>query len=236
MQMKQNNLFGEEWYEDKTIKEAENNIIKEYIPFLKGIKTEDCFINIDNLEDLERIVKTCTLCGLRESCTQSVFGEGKSNAKLMLVGEGPGQEEDKQGVPFVGPAGHLLDKILQAVELSREEVYISNVFKCKPPKNRLVNPNEVKLCRSYLEAQIRLISPKLIVCLGSLATHTIMDSKVHIPQVRGKIFIRQDIKIIPTFHPANLLRNEGYKKSAWKDFKLIRDEYKKIVSRLTTNY
>jgi DNA polymerase len=160
-----------------------------------------------------------------------VFGDGNINADILFIGEGPGKDENEQGIPFVGRAGQLLNKILEASEFKRSEVYIANVVKCRPPGNRLPNPDEVKECRSYLEAQIRIINPKIIVCLGALACQTVIDSKAKIGQTRGKWFMRNGIKIMATYHPAALLRNESYKRPAWEDFKLIRDEYKKLTGK-----
>ena len=154
-----------------------------------------------------------------------VFGEGKNDARLMLVGEGPGMDEDLQGRPFVGKAGQLLDKILQAAGLPRQEVFIGNVVKCRPPGNRLPHPDEVRVCKNYLEAQIRIIKPQILVCMGSLATQVIIDPRARITMIRGKWFNRQGIKMMAVFHPAALLRNPSYKRPTWEDFKQIRDEY-----------
>lgn len=153
-----------------------------------------------------------------------VFGDGLEDADIMLVGEGPGQSEDEIGLPFVGRAGQLLDRILEATGISRPQVYITNVVKCRPPGNRLPNPNEIAACRGYLEAQIRLVKPRIMICLGALATQTLVDGKAKITQVRGKWFVRSGIMIMPTFHPAALLRNESLKRPVWEDFKQIRQE------------
>lgn len=196
--------------------------------FLPGVQAEDSFPAINDYADLQKEALKCNRCRLRSSCQQVVFGDGKPDAKLMLIGEGPGKDEDAAGIPFVGRAGQLLDKILQAAEIKRQEVYIGNVVKCRPPGNRLPNPDEVKECRNYLEAQIRIIKPQMIVCLGALASQTVIDPKARIGQVRGKWFARNGIKIMATYHPAALLRNESYKRPVWEDFKQIRDALKTL--------
>ena len=196
-----------------------------YIPFIPGVKPQEAYLELNTLSELEQRAKSCRQCRLREGCRQVVFGEGKSNARLMLVGEGPGMDEDLQGRPFVGKAGQLLDKILAAAELPRQEVYIGNVVKCRPPGNRLPHPDEVRFCRNYLEAQIRIIKPQIVVCMGSLATRVVVDPRASITMTRGKWFTRQGISIMAVFHPAALLRNPPYKRPTWEDFKQIRDEY-----------
>lgn len=194
-----------------------------YQTFLPGLKPDEA--NKDaGWSDLEELAKQCTRCPLRAGCRQVVFGDGYTRADIMLVGEGPGQSEDELGKPFVGKAGKLLDKILEAAGFKREQVYIANVVKCRPPDNRLPNPNEIAACRGYLEAQIRLCKPQILICLGALATQTIVEPKAKITQVRGRWFTRQDVMIMPTYHPAALLRNEKLKRPVWEDFKLIRQE------------
>ena len=204
---------------------------KAYVPFLPGIKMEESFREIENYQELHDLVIKCQRCRLRGSCQQVVFGDGNIHADILFIGEGPGQDEDRQGIPFVGKAGQLLNKILAAAEFTRHETYIANVVKCRPPGNRLPSPDEVKECRKYLEAQIRIIKPKIIVCLGSLACQTVIDPKAKISLTRGKWFIRNGVKIMASYHPAALLRNESYKRPTWEDFKLIRDEYKSLKAQ-----
>lgn len=228
MDPKQPDLFGELFAEPE-IKEAKREDLREFVlPFLPGVKIEESYPHIIKLDELMQDALKCQGCRLRSTCKQVVFGEGPYNSRIMFIGEGPGKDEDEQGKPFVGRAGQLLDKILEAAEIPRKEVYISNVVKCRPPGNRLPNPDEVNICRGYLEAQIRIIKPDIIVCLGSLASQVIISPKARITQIRGKWFTRQGIMIMPTFHPAALLRNESYKRPCWEDFKMIRDEYKKL--------
>lgn len=199
--------------------------------FLPGIKMGEGYPDIQDYRQLQAIAGGCQRCGLRSTCSQVVFGDGNLEAKIMFIGEGPGKDEDEQGIPFVGRAGQLLDKILAAAEFDRQQVYITNVVKCRPPGNRLPNPDEIKACRPYLEAQIRLLAPRMIICLGAAATQTVIDPKARITQVHGRWFARDGIKMMATFHPAALLRNPNYKRPAWEDFKMIRDEYQRICGR-----
>lgn len=209
--------------------EPEQEEAKEaYVPFLPGLKADQARSEISDFEQLKFIASTCTLCRLRSTCNGVVFGEGPLSSKMMLIGEGPGHDEDLQGRPFVGRAGQLLDKILIASEINRADVYIANIVKCRPPQNRLPGIEEVKACKGYLEAQIRLIKPKIIVCMGALASQVVIDPRARISQIRGKWYTRQGIKIMAVFHPAALLRNAEYKRPTWEDFKLIRDEYKRV--------
>ena len=211
MSIEQPGLFGQ-----PEIKQSQEDSREEqslaYIPFIPGVKPEEAYLELESLSGLEQRAKSCQLCRLREGCRQVVFGEGKSNARLMLVGEGPGMDEDLQGRPFVGKAGQLLDKILQAAGLPRQEVFIGNVVKCRPPGNRLPHPDEVRVCKNYLEAHIRIIKPQILVCMCSLATQVIIDPRARITITRGKWFNRQVIKMMAVFHPAALLRNPSYKR------------------------
>ncbi len=221
MTKKQPGLFGNT---GPTYEEMVRESPSKYISFLPGLEEGEGYTEITEMSDLEILVRDCHLCPLREGCTQVVFGEGAEDADIMLVGEGPGKSEDEIGRPFVGRAGELLNRILAAVDISRSEVYIANVVKCRPPGNRLPNLNEIKACRGYLEAQIRIIKPKILICLGALATQTLVDGKAKITVIRGRWFTRQGIMIMPTYHPAALLRNESLKRPVWEDFKMIRQE------------
>jgi len=231
MTIEQQGLFDEE--EPK--KQADNSVARfipepvQDIAFLPGVKIEEAYPDFNDLELLKNQALGCQGCRLRETCKQVVFSTGRVNSKIIFVGEGPGSDEDEQGIPFVGRAGQLLNQILTAAELTREEVYITNVVKCRPPGNRLPNPDEVKVCRNYLEAEIRIIQPKIIVCLGAAATQAVVDPRAKISQLRGKWLQRNGIKIMPTYHPAALLRNPNYKRPVWEDFKLIRDTYQSLT-------
>lgn len=200
-------------------------------PFLPGIKVEESFPEIEEAGQLEELARNCNNCRLRASCRQVVFGGGEVNSKIIFVGEGPGKDEDEQGRPFVGKAGQLLDKILAAAEIPRPQVYITNVVKCRPPGNRLPNPDEVRECRNYLDAQIRIMQPSIIVCLGAMASQVVIDPKATVSKIRGRWFNRQGVKIMATYHPAALLRNPSYKRPAWQDFQAIRDEYKSCLKK-----
>lgn len=180
------------------------------------------------LEELREESLACNKCPLRAGCTQVVFGEGNPHAKLMFVGEGPGEQEDIQGRPFVGAAGQLLDKILASVGISRDEVYIANVVKCRPPGNRLPTAEEAAACLPHLLEQIRAIKPKIIVCLGALATQTLIDKNARITRVRGTWFEKNGILYMPTFHPAALLRDETKKRPVWEDMKKVREALDKL--------
>ncbi|MFH1857230.1 MAG: uracil-DNA glycosylase [Candidatus Omnitrophota bacterium] len=178
--------------------------------------------------ELEEKVKQCKLCGLYKEATNAVFGEGNTRARLMFVGEGPGRDEDLQGRPFVGRAGNLLAKIIEAMGYTREDVYIANVVKHRPPQNRNPQPEEIRACLPYLLFQIEFIKPAVICALGKWATETLLgEEKISISQVRGKFqsfnLVKTEfpIKIMPTYHPAYLLRNPSAKKEVWADIKEI---------------
>ena len=162
----------------------------------------------------------CKLSGLGR--TQVVFGVGNPDADLMFVGEAPGADEDVQGIPFVGRAGQLLTKIIEAIDLKRGDVYIANVIKCRPPQNRNPEPDEIETCEPFLFRQIDVIKPKVIVSLGKFAAHTLLRSEEPISRLRGRIFEYRGAKLIPTFHPAYLLRNPSSKREVWEDMKLVK--------------
>lgn len=232
MSTEQPSLFGDIEPEPEAATSSQNqvNIVPAAAnePFLPGVELKVAYPDIHDHQKLWDLALKCDRCRLRETCQQVVFCDGPWTSKIMFVGEGPGKDEDIQGRPFVGRAGQLLDKILAAAGFDRRQVYITNVVKCRPPENRLPNPDEVNQCRGYLEAQIRIIRPAIIVCLGSLASQVIIDPKARITKIRGQWLQRQGIKIMATFHPAALLRNEGYKRPTWEDFKKIRDEYQRL--------
>lgn len=225
MSDEQPSLFGELREPAPVQNEITEPPQKTYTSFLPGLKAEEGYPQIEVYQELLDVSAGCQGCRLRNTCRQVVFGDGNIDTDIMFIGEGPGKDEDEQGIPFVGRAGKLLDKILEAAGFNRSEAFITNVVKCRPPGNRLPNPDEVKECRKFLEAQIRLIKPKIIVCLGAMACQTVIDPKARISQIRGRWFVRDGIMIMATYHPAALLRNEQYKRPTWEDFKLIRDEF-----------
>lgn len=166
----------------------------------------------------------CSRCKLhRLGRKQVVFGVGNPNADLMFVGEAPGADEDVQGIPFVGRAGQLLTKMIAAIDLSRDDVYIANVIKCRPPENRNPEPDEVETCEPFLFQQIDAIRPKVIVALGKFAAQTLLRTQDPISRLRGRVYDFRDAKLIPSFHPAYLLRNPSAKRDAWDDLKKVRD-------------
>lgn len=180
------------------------------------------------LEELQAIANKCYRCPLSKTRTNVVFGEGNSKASIMFVGEGPGYYEDKIGRPFVGRAGQLLDKMLKAIGLKREDVYIANIVKCRPPKNRNPLEGESQVCIEFLRWQVKIIEPDIIVCLGAVAARNIIDKNFRITKSRGTWYKKGNFNMIATYHPAALLRDESKKKDAWEDFKSIRDTYKEI--------
>jgi len=179
------------------------------------------------LAALRQAVASCTRCGLCRSRRQTVFGEGPPAPRLMFIGEGPGGEEDREGRPFVGPAGKLLDRIIAAARLRREDVYITNIVKCRPPDNRAPNPEESHACEPYLREQIRLLGPKVICALGAPAARMILGSNLGINRLRGKRYpypVDPGIVVIPTFHPAYLLRSPEQKGKTWSDIQMVMRE------------
>jgi len=165
----------------------------------------------------------CTRCKLHTlGRRQIVFGVGNPDADLMFVGEAPGADEDVQGIPFVGRAGQLLTKIIEAIDLKREDVYIANVIKCRPPQNRNPDPDEVGTCEPFLFRQIDSIKPKVIVALGKFAAQTLLRTLDPISRLRGRVYEYRGAKLIPTFHPAYLLRNPSSKREVWEDMKLVK--------------
>jgi uracil-DNA glycosylase len=175
-------------------------------------------------ESLERVradLGACRRCGLSDHRTRLVFGEGDPRARLVFVGEGPGLDEDRSGRPFVGAAGRLLTRIIEAMHLTREQVYICNVVKCRPPDNRNPGAEEIQACRPFLERQIAAIRPTVICTLGSVAARALLDTPLPVSRLRGRFHDRADIKVMPTYHPAYLLRNPDQKRVVWEDVKKI---------------
>ncbi len=193
-----------------------------------------------NLEELKNTCSTCTACKLCSTRTQVVFGVGNPQARLMLIGEGPGQEEDRTGKPFVGQAGQLLDQILGAVGIAREEVYIANVVKCRPPNNRNPEPDEIIACEDWLLEQIRLIKPQIIITLGNVPTQWALGTTLGITKTRGTWTefkrLSAPIPLLPMFHPAYLLRNAvrttgGPKWLTWQDIKAVKEKLEQLPDK-----
>jgi DNA polymerase len=184
---------------------------------------------MEELARIRREAEGCRRCNLYRERNNVVFGAGDKGAKLVIIGEAPGRLEDIEGKPFVGEAGQLLNRMLQAISISREEVYITNVVKCRPPKNRTPSKSEISACYSYLVRQLEIIRPNLILTLGNFATQTILSTKKGITNLRGKLFSYKGIPLIPTFHPAALLRNPRLKKLTLEDMQRVSKLYGEVV-------
>ncbi len=187
------------------------------------------FQKTESLEELNNMICNCMLCSLGKTRTKFVFGVGNPNATAMLIGEAPGADEDQQGEPFVGRAGKLLNDILKAINFNREEVYIANILKCRPPGNRDPQPGEMETCMPYLMKQINLIKPKVILCLGRVAANGLLNKKLTLMALRENTYEINGIKVVVTYHPAALLRNPNWKRGCWEDVK----KFRKIHDELT---
>jgi len=185
------------------------------------------------LRRVETASAGCTRCKLSRGRTTIVFGAGDPEARVVIIGEGPGEEEDRQGKPFVGRAGQLLTKMLESVGITREEVYISNIVKCRPPGNRNPEPEEIAACAPYLAGQLAAIQPGVICALGTFAAQQLLATREPISRLRGQLHRLGGAVVVPTFHPAFLLRNPGpaYRRQAYDDLKLIRREYDRVRGR-----
>ena len=173
------------------------------------------------LTEIRSDLGDCQRCKLHAGRTNIVFGVGNPDARLMFVGEGPGADEDEKGEPFVGRAGQLLTQIIKAMGLERDDVYIANVVKCRPPGNRNPEPDEIEACSPFLQAQIASIRPKVIVALGKFAAQTLLQTETPISRLRGQFHLRDGLAVMPTFHPSYLLRNPAAKREVWEDMKMV---------------
>ena len=189
------------------------------------------WVSATSLEDLNSMICTCTKCPLGHTRTNFVFGVGNPQADIMLIGEAPGAEEDAQGEPFVGRAGQLLNKILEAIQLRREEVYICNILKCRPPNNRDPLPEEITACEPHLWKQIELIKPKLILCLGRISAQVLLKTNASLTELRATVHNYRGIPMMVTYHPAALLRNPHWKRPTWEDVQKFRKLYDEMKSR-----
>ncbi len=198
-------------------------------PVVKSSIDSESWINCNSLESFANEIRNCPKCEiLSRTRKQVVFGTGNPKADIVVVGEAPGADEDVQGKPFVGRAGKLLTDILSAINFSREEVYICNILKCRPPENRNPLPDEIANCEPYLFKQLEMIKPMLILAVGTFAAQTLLKTKEPLGKMRGKFHICNGIKMMVTYHPAALLRNPNWKRPAWEDVKLLRMEYDKL--------
>ena len=248
----QKNIFGDELYENMIIqrkteiqsisKKEEKNLIKDNtlkVPNSFGEKKSGLNIGndipkeewqlSDTLEILNDRICNCQKCQLGKYRNKFVFGSGNPEADVLVIGEGPGADEDAQGLPFVGRAGKLLTDILLAIQFTREEVYIANVVKCRPPGNRAPLNVEMAECMPYLLKQIDLIKPKVILCLGLTSAHGLLNKKDSLTNMRGKIFELGSAKVMVTYHPAALLRNPNWKRGCWEDVQQFRKLYDEII-------
>lgn len=182
-------------------------------------------------DDLLDSIHSCEKCLLRAQCTQTVPGEGDAHARLMLIGEGPGEQEDRQGRPFVGASGQLLEKMLGAIGLGREQVYIANIVKCRPPHNRQPLEEEAQACLPYLRAQVGLVRPRVIVLLGATAARYTISRDIRITRDRGKWIEKKGVWMMPTYHPSALLRDPSLKRAAWADMQAVRDKLAQIEAQ-----
>ena len=190
----------------------------------KGLKSPS---KTQSLTELRDEIGDCTRCGLHASRTHLVFGTGDPQAQLMFIGEAPGEQEDLQAQPFVGRAGQLLTRIIKAMNLERENVYIANIIKCRPPSNRNPQPDEIATCEPFLRKQVEIVNPKVICALGTFAAQTLLKTDQKISRLRGRFHDYCGVPLMPTFHPAYLLRNPSDKRLVWEDMKLIMDALKK---------
>jgi len=220
---------------DKELKEI-FGVVKSYIELEKASGMGECFSGAvkktegrqngepKDIESLKREVLSCKRCDLNKTRKNVVFGSGSTKARLMFIGEAPGEEEDIQGLPFVGRAGGLLTKIIEAMGLKRKDVYIANILKCRPPNNRSPLPTEILACEENVKRQIEMIRPKVLCTLGKFASQTLLRTETPISTLRGKFREYNGIKVMPTFHPAYLLRNPEDKKLVWDDMKKVMKE------------
>lgn len=207
---------------------ASQNITQESIPNI----TQDSTTSPLSLDELNAKILRCTRCGLARTRNNVVPGMGVQNPEVLVVGEGPGHDEDMQGLPFVGKAGVLLDRMLAAIGLDRKtNCYIANIVKCRPPENRNPFPDEQSACFSFLEAQIHILKPKMILCMGKIAIEKITGQSIAITQKHGEFFEYNGIPVMPTYHPSALLRNEELKRPAWEDLK----KFKKRLDEIRAN-
>jgi uracil-DNA glycosylase family 4 len=187
-----------------------------------GRSSSDFF---ETLEGIRMDLGDCRRCNLASGRTNIVFGKGNPNARLVFVGEAPGFDEDKKGEPFVGAAGQLLSRIIEAIKLTRAQVYICNIVKCRPPGNRNPEPGEIEACSPFLQRQIAAIKPDFICALGKFAAQTLLKTDAPISKLRGRLHVYEGIKVLPTYHPAFLLRNPDKKREVWEDMKMLMREY-----------
>jgi len=225
----QRDLFGDVVYGDDAMKQK---------PSAKAMESEERWaypdepwVQSQTLNDLDAQIHDCMKCPLGQTRTKFVFGTGNPHSKVVFIGEAPGADEDAQGEPFVGRAGQLLNKIIEAIAMKREDVYICNIIKCRPPNNRAPLPMESETCTPYLLKQLELIKPKFIISLGRTAAQWLLQTNDSLATMRSKIHDYNGIKVIVTYHPAALLRNPDWKRPTWEDMKMFKKLYDEEVKR-----
>jgi len=210
----------------RNIIEKDHKVILEKIFLKKSASTVDLnWYNSQNIDELMNCISNCKECELGNSRKNFVFGKGNHKAEIMIIGEAPGADEDDQGEPFVGRAGQLLTKMLEAIELQRDDVFIANILKCRPPNNRRPSADEIRECEPYLQKQIEIIKPKLILVLGLTAVSSLLKKDYKMSEIRGTVMDYRGIKLLISYHPAALLRNPAWKKPAWEDLQLLKKMY-----------
>ena len=228
----QKKIFGDELFEEKKMKRKTTVVAEKTVKYSEEIdlfpEEKEDWEKTDTLEQLDNLINKCTSCKLHEGRNKFVFGSGNPNADVMVVGEGPGAEEDKQGLPFVGRAGKLLTDILKAIKFERDDVYIANIVKCRPPDNRTPLPDEMDTCLPYLKKQIEIIKPKVILCLGLTAARGLLKKRDSLTCMRGKVFEFENAKVMVTYHPAALLRNPNWKRPCWEDLQKFKELYDEL--------
>jgi uracil-DNA glycosylase len=229
----QKEIFGDVLFEGDILKSRKTEIVKNTDMSEDSLFKED-WEQAEKLEELDKMICECQKCPLGETRNKFVFGTGNPNADAMCIGEGPGADEDAQGLPFVGRAGRLLTDILKAIKFEREEVYIANVVKCRPPGNRTPLPVEMDTCLPYLKKQIELIKPRVILCLGLTAAQGLLKKRDSLTNMRGKVFDFDSdgfkTKVMVTYHPAALLRNPNWKRGCWEDVQKFRKLYDELTN------
>jgi uracil-DNA glycosylase family 4 len=224
----QEDLFGNIIYREK----SEQNVKRKKPVETKrpDVLPDEPWVETPTLQSLWEQIHECTKCPLGYTRTKFVFGTGSVNADVMFIGEAPGADEDMQGEPFVGRAGQLLNKIIESVGMKREEVYICNILKCRPPNNRDPEPLEMETCSPYLLKKIELLKPKFIICLGRISAQWLLQTNESLGKLRGKVHEYNGIKLIVTYHPAALLRNQAWKRPTWEDMKMFKKAYDELKS------
>jgi len=205
-----------------------DRMIKQSDDFFGESSAATTVAQYESVEDHCQAICDCQLCPLGKTRTKFVYGVGNPEADVMFIGEAPGAEEDRRGEPFVGRAGQLLDKILTAIKFSRENIYIANILKCRPPGNRDPQPDEMELCFPYLREQVAIIKPRLICALGRIAAQALLQTKTPLGKLRGQWHQYEGVPTIVTYHPAALLRFPAYKKDTWEDVQRLRSRYDEI--------